>query len=67
MMFGGNKIKRLEDHAEIKVYQKEMRRQNRCHQCVHPWCKGVCSCKKTGPDQDEMAKLGFRLQKEGWR
>ena len=65
--FGSGKAKCLCQHAKIKLYQKRMREEKRCGQCINPWHDGLCSCDKWGNEQNEIAHLGNRLLQEGWR
>jgi hypothetical protein len=62
-----NQKKHVTQHARIKVYQKEMRAQKRCGQCVSPWHDGICACGKWGEEQTAIAQLAYRLMEEGWQ
>ena len=39
-------IKKLLIKRKIKMYQKKMKQENFCEQCVNPWNDGLCECGK---------------------
>lgn len=63
-------VKKLVNHPEIKAYQKKMRKDNRCEQCIYPWYDGLCECGETDTDMsqsDVIAILAYQLMKNGWK
>ena len=62
----------IEDHGDIKAWQKRIKACGGCIQCQHPWYDGLCDCKLGKSDETwkGSAEIGFLIQvllRNGWK
>jgi len=57
-------MSRIEDNRLIKKHIKKAKASGKCEQCQRPWHDGICSCGKSGLDEDSIAKIAYQLLEE---